>query len=191
MTKENSLIVRVFLFLIIMSHGACAEAQVNNYDCCKLAKAVNFDIDFVRINAKKIIQDNKDECVITLLDTLTARVISNGGGEYFSCLDSLAIVGDGYVSEYFMEIGIRVFYKRFGEFFTYIYNAHEKKSKSALERVMVESVSMQISDSDNAKEMERKINAHIDKEIKKGTFNVKQLQYLSLVRGKIDPDMFN
>lgn len=112
-------------------------------------------------------------------------------GEYFSCLDSLATVSDGYVSEYFMEIGIKVFYKRFGDFFSYLYSAHEKKDKSALERVMVESVSMQISDSDNAKEMERRINAHIDKEIKKGTFNVKQLQYLSLVRGRINPDMFD
>lgn len=191
MPEGSSLIIRVFLFLIIMSQGACAEAQVNNYDCCKLAKAHNLDIDFVRINAKKIIQSNRDKCVISLLDTLTARVIRNGGDEYFSCLDSLAIVGDGYVSEYFMEIGISVFYKRFREFFTYIYNAHEKKSKSVLERVMVESVSMQISDSDNEKEMERKINTHIDKEIKKSTFNVKQLQYLSLVRGKINPDMFD
>lgn len=66
-----------------MVHGACAEAQVNNYDCCKLARAVNLDIDFVRLNAKKIIQSNKDECVISLLDTLTARVIRNGDGGIF------------------------------------------------------------------------------------------------------------
>lgn len=179
------------LFLTIMIYGASAAAQVNSYDGCKLATAVNFDIDFVRVNAKKIVRSNKDECVIVLLDTLTASVNRNGGGEYFSCLDSLAIAGDGYVSEYFMEIGISVFYERFREFFIYIYNAHEKKGKSALERVMVEAVSMQISDSDNAKEMERKINIHIDKEIKKDIFNASQLRYLSLVRAKINPDMFD
>lgn len=182
---------KVFLFLIVMTYGACADAQVNNYDCCRLAKAVDFDANIVRVNAEKIIQNNKDACVIALLDTLTARVMRDGDSEYFSCLDSLAIASDGYVSEYFMEIGIKIFYKRFEELFIYMYNAHTKKSKSALERVMVESVSMQISDSDNAKEMERRINVHIDKEIKKATFNTNQLQYLALVRGRINPDMFD
>ena len=56
---------------------------------------------------------------------------------------------------------------------------------------MVESVNMQISDSDNAKEMERKINAHIDKEIEKGTFDTDQLQYLASIRMKIDPGLFD
>ncbi|MRG44181.1 hypothetical protein GFS24_03600 [Chitinophaga sp. SYP-B3965] len=186
-----SIMARTLLLLIIMMYGACAEAQVINYDGCKLAKAVKFDMKFVSANARKIISKSEDECVIALLDTLTARVIRTGNNEYFACLDAFATAGDGYVAEYFLEIGIKVFYKRFREFFIYTYDAHMKKGENALERVMVQSISMQIWIAGNKKAEEKEINAHMDKEIKKGVFNASQLQYLALVRKKIDPSIFD
>lgn len=178
--------------LFITVFISCADAPDKlSYNGCQLATNSKLDMEFVRQNAARIIKSSEDNCVLLLLDTLTVRIIRSDAREYLEGLASFSEISDGYVSEYFMEIGTKLFYQDFKIFFIYIYDKYSAKKSNPLERVMIEAVSMQLSDADSPKEMQKEIDDHIESEIRKNNFTKDQLTYLATVRKKFDPDLFD
>lgn len=180
----------ISICLWLVSFSSPAQAQTT-FDACKLSKTNLSDTTFLQKNAAKIMKSSKDDCVLALLDTLTNRAVRSKGEAYIICLEAFAKAGDGYVSEYFWDVGTQLFEHRFTAMFTRMYDAHINKRANPLERVLIHALSMKISDSGNRKATEKEINTHFDSQIRKSHFIKAQLDYLAAVRKKIDPAIFD
>lgn len=170
------------------SHGQSIKSTDSN--ACIIAEKIDSSLNNINKNAKAIIDSSKDDCVMRLLDTLTIKAINSDENKYLMPLESLRKVSDGYVSEYFLEIGVKLFYKDFKDYVLYIFNRRMAK-ENYLEKVMVEAISMEMSDSDNIENYQKKIDEFINKEIQTFNFSKEQLAYINGIKKKFDPKLFD
>ena len=78
--------------------------QPNKIDICDLSKDVTIYGGYITANAKEIVKDKKDSCVLRVLDSLAYYVKQQNSKQCLGLLNDLCNVSDGYVSEAYDEM---------------------------------------------------------------------------------------
>lgn len=167
-------------------NGSCQNG-IKSLDPCIIAKKP-LDANLIKQNAK-IILKGKDACVLSLIDSITNYILKNDS-VFIECLDSLFRVSDGYVSEYFLEIGTKLFYKKFALMTRYAYRERNTR-KGNIEKLLVESLSSELSDTDNKMEYNKKIKNFMNTEFVKNKFSDNEIKYAKQMMSKLDPSKFD
>jgi hypothetical protein len=125
-------------------------------------------------------------CVFKLLDTITALSIK-GDEDFLNCLGKLFYVSDGEVAEYFESKGSELFYKGFKNVINYAY----AKKDVSIERMLVYSLSMDVSVASNRELEKNRIHSFIKKKEREYYFSPAKKEYLNKFEKKIDPKIFD
>jgi hypothetical protein len=189
---KNILLERFFLILLLLQVCllSCQGQLRNKYNACTIAKSSKLDYQFIRSNATSILKDNEDKCILLLLDTLTNRTIRTNDRGSLDCLDAFAANSDGYVSEYFLDIGVKLFYEDFRDVILYTFEKNSS-NKKPLAKALVEAMSMEISDADDSTTKRQEIDNFVDKQILKYHFTKDQLSYINNLKNRFNPKLFD
>jgi len=139
---------------------------------------------FVQKNAKRIISEGQDNCVLAFLDKMVDSSFTKDGRKYLLILMSIAKVSDGYVSEDFDEIAARLFDKNFDRLFPLIY-----KDKGTLDdrfvNYIIEGMGIRIADSQDKSTEKKRIGDLLDKEERSLRMTDSQKEYTENLRERI------
>jgi hypothetical protein len=163
-----------------------SQNPVKKVNACNVWEQKN-PIRYIRNNPKTLL-NGKDVCVLSLLDTLGKLYIRKDTMEALICLDSLYKYSDGYVSEYFLEVGEKIFFNQFKKSMKYIY---KNRSGSKLKQLIVYSISSRLSDSKDSKNEKKKIDDFMNKEIQKGGFSNAEIGFIQKLKDEFNDQLFN
>lgn len=190
LNKRHNIFGLVIIILLSISCSSGQQVNSGESNACVISKSLDVQIENINTNSKVIIKNSEDNCIINLLDSLTRFAIKGNDDKYLSCIESFAKVSDGYVSEYFLEIGAELFYKNFFNSIMYIFKKRYSED-NYLEKVLIEAISMEMSDADDIFSYKKKLNVFIDNEIKKSNYSKEHLEYINLLKSKFDPNLFD
>lgn len=155
---------------------------------CFIVENIEDNLDEIKNNASKIIRDNEDNCVIALLDSLTYKSIKATNHRFLVVLDSICIISDGYVSEYYMDLSLRLFYEDFNDLLSY---TKIRNKDNCIRKRLVEALSMELS---NVKDPEKKrleINDFIKSQVAQKDLSEEERKFIEQLMNDIDPEMFD
>ena len=179
--KYNSLLgVLIPLFLVSSVDGQRKTDSLNA--CWLITHTVSHQ--FIIKNARKIVSDGDENCVIAFLDKLTDSSFGRNYTIYFETLSAVQQVSDGFISEYFNEIGARLFHKNFDKLFNFMYKK-QSRFDSPIEKVIIEAVGDEIADSENHHNEKLKINEFLGLKKKQMTLSPDQSAYLDRLKDEI------
>ncbi len=115
-----------------------------------------------------------DNCYLALIDSLTERFIRTSDVQYMECLELISSVRDGYVAEYFPEIGKNLYYCNFAGFIDFIYSK-KNSSFNPMENVFIEAVAEEIYLDKNGVNLSK----YFKSQIKKNELDKEKKKYLS------------
>lgn len=193
MKKQNKFILYFWCLFTLLNTNSCLSQQSKPYkndikNPCLLNEDVENNLKIIQSNVKDILK-GKDECVLRLLDSLTNKAITAKKEQYFETLDSICTVRDGYVSEYYWEIGQKLFNDNFIGFFNYIYKNRNKKS--CLESVFIDAVSVEINMSENRNKKMEEIEYYLLEQTKSFNFSNAQKEYLKKLKNQFNPNILD
>lgn len=139
---------------------------------------------FIQKNAKRIITEAQDNCVLVFLDKMVDSSFRKDGQKYLLILMSIAKVSDGYVAEEFDAIAARLFNKNFDRLFPLIY-----KDKSTFDdpfvKFIIEGMGISIADSGDKIVEKKRIGDFLDKEERSLRMTDSQKEYTENLRLRI------
>ncbi|MBK9731124.1 MAG: hypothetical protein IPO83_07530 [Chitinophagaceae bacterium] len=126
--KTKSILVCALLIIQVLTSSA-----QENFNLCEKETCLS-NLPVVQKNAKSLLKNSEDNCVLGFLDTLTNGFIVCGSTKYIITLNSICQVSDGYVAEYFEEIVEKLAKKSFRNFSEYM----AENKASCLEQFLLE-----------------------------------------------------
>jgi hypothetical protein len=179
--KKTYEIIIIFLFVFIATSVKSQVTEKLNA-CWWVRNSVDFK--FIRLHASEVLVKSKDDCVISLIDKLVDSSAGNNGKKYVQLLSDIRKVSDGYVSEYFTEVGSIIFYRSFDNMVSQL-NCKNGVVDKYLEKIIVESIGTEIADAEfKYKEIE-KLKKIIAEKKKVSVLKPYQAEYLDLLIIKI------
>jgi hypothetical protein len=175
---------RIMVFVCLNTTGLVGFSQkVDKLNACWWA---THPIDFALLqsNARSILTKSKDGCVIALLDKLVDSSGKKDGQRYVKTLGDIRKVSDGYVSDYFDEVGSKLFYNSFSNLFSELYGRGGKVN-DYLEKIVVESLGVRIADAENKNNEKKKLEAFIAQKKSLLKLSVNEKKYLDVLKQKI------
>lgn len=166
------------------------SANIRKDASCSITKNITDSLDQIKQNSKSIIRVNPDNCVLALLDSLTERSINEKNVQYLIALDSICVNADGYVSEYYIDISLKLFYNDFESYFMYIYGKSSNKN-NCLRGKLIEALSMELSDADNPDTKKAEIQQFIQEQITLVNLSNDKQKYLKDILAALNPHMFD
>jgi len=137
---------------------------------------------YIQKHVKTIITKSKDDCVISLINKLIDSCNNKNGINYLQTISEISKISDGYVSEYFDEVGSKLFYTCFDKLFPLIYTKNSQFN-NPLEKIIIQSIGSEISDAKNPQQEKKKIETFVmQKSLKFGT---EKRRYLTNLVNKI------
>jgi hypothetical protein len=177
--------MRIIFFLIIFPTGfASAQKGGHVQNVCNVIKRP-IDCSMVEQNAKQLLLGN-DNCVIALIDSLYTNIIRTSNKEYLVALDSIVVHSDGYVSDYLEEIGVKLFYNKLPTLAHYLMG-HDGKKRQAFERLIIESMSSELSDTGEPGKKRKKIAEFVEKKKRESKINEDEYKYIQTLMKRFDP----
>ena len=182
--------MRILLICLALLGNLSGSSQtgVRQVNACSILKKP-LNADLIKHNAKAIIK-GKDACVLSLIDSVSHYILKRKDFAFIECLDSLYSVSDGYVSEYFLEIGTKLFYKKFGLIIKYAYK-EKYNPQGSIEKLVIESLSSELSDTDNKNIYKKKLDDFMKKEFVKNNFTLDEIKYANKLESKINSSKFD
>jgi hypothetical protein len=143
----------------------------------------------VEKNVKKLLQGD-DDCVLALINSVCSDIIRTGDRRFFVTLDSIATNSDGYVAEYLLDIGVEIFYKKLPLLTQYLIGRDLKKP-GAIERLIVESLSMYLTTSNAPDKKREKLKSFVGQQRTEKRISDQEYVYLENLMKRFDPKMFD
>jgi hypothetical protein len=137
---------KLLIMLCFLTDVAFAQKAGPLLNACDLKKRP-LNCNEVEKNATSLLR-GKDECVLALVNSVYSNIIRTSDKRYVVTLDSIATHSDGYVSDYLMGVGVKLFYRQLPLITRYLVDQGERRPK-AIEKLLVESMSSYLSDSTN------------------------------------------
>jgi len=166
------IINNIALSFILLNNPAVCQNKQDKIDICD-KKVALANLDAVQKNAKEIITTSNDNCVLGLLDTLTALFIKTEQIKYIETLDAICKVSDGYVSEYFWELTEKLVHQSFGAYTGFLSTQKER----CMEKFLLQTIT--------TGQRKKDVKNFIDKELKVSTIKAEKKKYLSELLKKI------
>lgn len=180
---EKSLCLLCF-YIFIYSCGNSQIVESNKLDACVIARETNTSFNMINGNIKSILKNSTDTCVFSLIDFLASRAIRLTDTSYLHTLNVICNAGDGYVSEYYLQVSDRLFHKDFKDLFTFLY--YHGVTKDGLYNSVIQSVSMKLSESANPVAEKAKINEFMKSRARLYGFNSRQFDFLIQMQQKFN-----
>jgi hypothetical protein len=177
-----------FILLLFVSSSSSAQQKVAKTDACYLLKRP-LDCTFIEQNANEILKGD-DNCVLGLIDSIYVNLTRTQEIKFLIALDSVAEKSDGYVSEDLMDVGANLFYHDLPLVTTYLIKKSTSKSK-ALERFIIEGLSMNLSLAKEPDKTRQKIVDFVEKQRKAQKISDESYTYIMRLLKKLDPKMFS
>jgi hypothetical protein len=105
-------------------------------------------------------------------------------------LSSIKAKSDGYVAEYFNEIGVALFYKDFRDLFVFIHD-QPLESKDGIRKALIEGLSLEVADADDSKAKRKQINSFAKKQIEKHQLDSSEIETVRQVLAEINETTFH
>jgi hypothetical protein len=174
----------LFIWFLIVNISTFAQKQSGKLNACYLVKG---EINFKQINdnAREIILNGKDECVIKLLDKIYDSTKTTNYYPSFKALSTICSISDGYVSEYLTEISFRLVINNFNNLFAYIYKPNSKLN-TALEKFIIEGIALHINNSKNIISEKKKIFTYLVNQKKRLNMSNLQIVYIDKLIKKVE-----
>ena len=186
MKKWPAFFISVFITANVYAQSNLQDSHI----ACSAYKSPLAYLDTILKRPQRFIQYSETGCVYKLLDTLTSLSIKGNQGALAS-LDKLYQNSDGDVSEYFLDIGVKLFYDGFDNTVEYLFKNSGSKKDNTLESAIVEALSMQVSGTSNKEKERKKIHAFIVKKEQELNLTAPYKEYLSKLEREINPEMFD
>jgi len=184
---KKILLICIFIFINLVNLHAQNRIAYNYKISCLAANNPNIYMDSICHNPALFIREFSNNCVFKLLDTLTSTVIEKNDTVALFALDKLYGVSDGDIKEYFLDVGIKMFYSNFSTVIQYCSENSNRKTNN-IENMIIDAVSMDMSNSPRKTDS---VKAFIKRQEKTNKFYQKQKTYISLLEKKFDPNKFN
>jgi hypothetical protein len=178
---------RICFMILLLSNTAVAQKNINKTDPCYLLKRP-LDCAIIEHNARKILV-GQDDCVLALIDSVYSNLTRTKGVNFLIALDSIAKNSDGYVSDYLMEIGVKLFYQDLSLVANYL--CKRRTSSPAIERLIIESMSSYLSGTKERDKKQQKIIEFVDREKKEQKIDHDSYAYIMHLVKQFDPKMFD
>ena len=163
------------------------EQEETETSICDIALNIDKHLQEIINNPQHFINNQTDDnCVLAIVNTVSKKSIETGYEKYLDALSSICNISDGYLSEYFLEIGIYQFYDNFENIIGYLLN---EDSKSCLRRILIESVSMEMSDGGD--KIISEINRYLDGKLNESNISEKKAEFIKQMRVEFDPSLFD
>lgn len=153
---------------------------------CAATQDIENVLSKIIINPNLYIKNQKDECVLNLLDSLSEKAIKTNDTKYLEVLEAICKVGDGYLSEALMDLSGRQFYENFFTLINFCYAGNK-----CLRNAIIEALSMEVSTSENPAKKRVEIGKFVREEISKANFNNAKIQYIEQLVKEINPKKFD
>ena len=176
----------IFIFALL-PNLVFAQNRTKGPNACDLIKRP-VDCGIIEKNVKKLLQGD-DNCVLALIDSVWADFVRTGDTRYLVAIDTIASNSDGYVAEYLLDIGVTLFYKRLPNLARYLVG-RDSKNPGAIERVIVESMSMYLGTTNSLDKRREKIKNHVDQQRAEKKISDQEYTYLENLIKRFDPNMF-
>jgi len=162
---------------------------------CELNEhAVDKIADFVIGNPKAIIASiskypKEEECIFALIDELSNEFIKTSNKFYLEALDTLNSHSDGFLSEYFMDVSVRMFNQNFKALVLYLYT----NKNSSFESTLVDGLSMELSvlNDEARKNRHDEIIAFVGRKIKQYNFSENQEDFIGKILNRLEAEKFD
>lgn len=162
--------------------------SVGFLDVCTVAQNVVKHLSVINTYPKKMLIGNKDECVLKMLDSLVEYATKTEDTKYLKTLESLCKTSDGYVSEAFDEISLRLFQNNFYPFFRFIYDKKDTMD-NCLRGGVIMGYSYKLLETNNKDEEYSEIDKFINQKIKKHKLNSEEKSFLILMRKQFNSEL--
>jgi hypothetical protein len=178
----------LFFLVAFLPNLVSAQRKGTGPNPCELIKRP-VDCNAIERNVKQLLKGD-DNCVLALIDTVCGEIVKTGDRKYLIALDTIAMHSDGYVSEYLLDIGVKLYYKRLPLLAHYL-TTRDLKNPGAIEKLIVESMSMYLSTAKSRDQKRKKIEAYVDQAKAKKEINDQEYVYLEGLMKRFDPKMFD
>lgn len=107
---------------------------------CEISENINDYLDEIISNPHKYINENNDDnCVLSIIDSLNSKSIKYEDIRYFQALEAICNISDGYISEYLMSVAIIQYYTNLNGLLTFI------KDNKCFKKMLIWGLSMDVS----------------------------------------------
>jgi hypothetical protein len=184
------------MYFIVLSLTFLASSCANNQERRNRPTACDLATDKMAISTFNdstwiIVKGRSaDSCVLIFLDSLVIKSIRTDDVAPLEVLNSIRTRSDGYVSEYFTEIGVALFYKDFRDLFVFIHD-QPRLSKNGIRKALVEGLSLEVADADDSKAKREQIDSCAKQQIDKHLLNSGQSGTVHEVLSEIDGTAFD
>jgi hypothetical protein len=175
-------------FIIFLPTLVLAQKKPSGQNACELIKGP-LDCSIVEKNVRKLLQGD-DNCVLALIDSVCSDIIRTGDRTFLVTLDTIATNSDGYVAEYLLDIGVKLFYEKL-PLLTHYLIGRDLKKPGAIERLMVESMSMYLTTSNAPDKKREKIKSFVEQQRIEKKISDQEYAYLENLMKRFDPKMFD
>lgn len=178
----------LLLFFGLLATGTFGQApQDTNIACAAYNDPQQYYIRILE-RPEDFTMHSENGCIFKLLDTLAIGAV-HGDTMQLACLDKLYGKSDGEVSEYFLAIGVNLFYNGFDKIIPYLYQKKQRGVHTYLEGLIIESISMEISDAPDQEKEKAKINSFISEKEQK--LSPQEFRYITMLQKKFNPEIFD
>ena len=177
-----------FICLVISCNSYASDSlQIKNNLSCIASKDLKNNLLKIINNPKDYINsDNNDNCVLELIDSVAKYAIVTKDENYLKALNVICSHSDGYISEAMMEVCKDQFYQNFYMLIDYCYN-----TKSCLRIMIIQGLSMEISDAEDRKLQEKKLDKFIANHLKRIAQEKDRILFIQKIRNEVNPKMFD
>lgn len=166
----------------VVNDSASGAGQV--LSVCQMASNVDQNISCLIESPDSVLKTiENDSCVLALIHAVSDKALKEKNARYFAALNSLCSVADGYVAEYFLEVGNIQFNQNLNGLLEYLGD----HSANCIALSIANSFSIQISIEDNKKQ----VMAYLDSLVQFGDFKGKQRQIITKIKKEIDPSKYD
>lgn len=190
----------LLLLCFLVSFVSCNTAQTSEsdtrdgisekndlvFDPCIAYKAIDSNLQDICNNASSYVKNQPDDCVLSLLDTISKRALSERNDRYLKALEAICEISDGYVSEYLMEVAEAQFYNNFDNLISFC-----SSEDRCLSHYIIEGLSMKASMSIDPDSEKNNIEIFIQQQVNKSNYTKEMVLYLEQLAKSIDPNMFD
>lgn len=162
---------------------------INSQKDCEVIRNIDLHIDDIIDDPNAYVNDKiSDNCVLALIDSINMRAIRTDKDEFLKALEAICNVSDGYVSEYFLDIGVYQFYHNFNQLINYAF-LQKQENSNCLRQVIIEAISMEFSDGGEKKEKE--VAEFIKRKIKEYKYSQEKIIFIQEMQEEFDSSMFD
>lgn len=135
-----------------------SNAVINHKMDCEIIRNFENTKKLIRSNAKELLINENDECILALIDTLLILCLENIGYVEYVLFNELCIVSNEFYEELLKSVVYQLFRKDFSDLIDYIYN----NDNNVIRTFLIDEINIKLSMTTEKKEKRKEIIEYIE-----------------------------